>query len=459
MKRRKNNEGSWGTKTINSKKYVYFKKTYIFFDGNTEEKYFYGSNTTEVNDKRTKYEECLNQTRISKSPTPPQITFGQYMENWFYSEKPNTVQAGTFDGYETAIRVRIKNFKGYDLWNKQLSQINSNPAVGINIFKSYIDALRDHGYALKTIKEVATLISQCCAYASNPMRNDLAYNYMDYVTLPTESAVKKHKREIHFMSEREMQILYNEAKRVNSSTEGGTGPGKLAYSNNGYAIILIMNTGLRVSELCALKREDIDLKNKRIWVHRSFRIIKVRDNTSKNKTKLIEKETKTVNGRRYLPITSKAMEAITYFLNLPTNPQGYLCINKEGTPIRRERLWRSLNKMLENAGLRHYSIHELRHSFGSILLEKSDNQDRAIAAISRILGHANISITYNIYIHVLDSRLTATFEILDNDVVEKAFTGADDLENDEAENVGSLLEYKKKYEDLVKMLKAIPNIN
>ena len=459
MKRRKNNEGSWGTKTINSRIYIYFKKTYIYFDGTSEDKYFYGATSSEVNQKRVDFEKTLNQSRCSSAKVSPQVTFGQYIENWLYSEKTTTVQAGTFDGYETAIRVRIKNFKGYDLWNKQLSQINSDPTVGINIFKSYIVALIEHGYALKTIKEIATLISQCCAYATNPMRNDLAYNYMDYVTLPTESTVKTHKKEIHFMSEGEMHVLYHEAKRVNLPTEGGTGPGKLAYSNNGYAIILIMYTGLRVSELCALKREDIDLKNKRIWVHRSFRVIKVRDEKSNNKTQLIEKETKTVNGRRYLPITSRAMEAINYFLSLPANPEGYLCVSKAGTPIRRERLWRSLKRMLDNAGLPHYSVHELRHSFGSILLEKSDNQDRAIAAISRILGHANISITYNIYIHVLDSRLTTTFEILDDGIVEKAFTGTDDLDSVGYDNIESLLEYKRKYEELVKMLKSLPNIS
>lgn len=246
MKRRMNNEGSWGTKTINSINYVFFRKTYVYFDGTTEDKYFYGATSSEVNHKRQKFEKSLNQTRLSPSTASPQLTFGQYIENWLYNEKTATVQEGTFDGYETAIRVRIKNFKGYDLWNKQLSQINSDPAVGINIFKSYIDALREHGYSLKTIKEVATLISQCCAYASNPMRNDLAYNYMDYVTLPTEATVKTHKKEIHFMSEAEMHVLYNEAKRVNLPTEGGTGTGKLVYSNNGYAIILIMYTGFLI---------------------------------------------------------------------------------------------------------------------------------------------------------------------------------------------------------------------
>ena len=125
--------------------------------------------------------------------------------------------------------------------------------------------------------------------------------------------------------------------------------------------------------------------------------------------------------------------------------------------MRRERLWRSLNRMLKNAGMNHYTIHELRHSFGSLLLEKSDNQDRAIAAISRILGHANVNITYNIYIHILDARLTTTFQILDDYTVENAFSGTDiemdpnDTDTDYI-NDNDGIDYKEKYEELKKML-------
>lgn len=280
---------------------------------------------------------------------------------------------------------------------------------------------------------------------------------MEYVTLPTEENVKKHRREIHFMNEEELDKLYHECKRINIKGEGGTGPGKLTYSNNGYAIIIIMYTGLRVSEICALKWSDVDFANERIWIHRSLRMIKNRSADGGNKTILIEKETKTKNGRRFITITSRVREALEFFLQFKASEDGYVCVNKNMNPMRRERLWRSLNRMLKNAGMNHYTIHELRHSFGSLLLEKSDNQDRAIAAISRILGHANVNITYNIYIHILDARLTTTFQILDDYTVENAFSGTDiemdpnDTDTDYInDNDGN--DYKEKYEELKKML-------
>lgn len=221
-----------------------------------------------------------------------------------------------------------------------------------------------------------------------------------------------------------------------------------------------MYTGLRVSELCALKWSDVDFANARIWIHRSLRMIKNRAEDGGTKTILIEKETKTKNGRRFITITSRVREALQFFLQFKTSEDGYVCVNKNMNPMRRERLWRSLNRMLKNAGMNHYTIHELRHSFGSLLLEKSDNQDRAIAAISRILGHANVNITYNIYIHILDARLTTTFQILDDYTVENAFTGCDiETDSNEADtnisNDNDNIDYKEKYEELKQILMTL----
>ena len=155
------------------------------------------------------------------------------------------------------------------------------------------------------------------------------------------------------MNEEELDKLYHECKRINKDNEGGTGPGKLTYSNNGYAIIIIMYTGLRVGELCALKWSDVDFKNDRIWIHRSLRMIKNRSEDGGNKTVLIEKETKTKNGRRFITITSRVKEALQFFLQFKTSENDFVCVNKNLNPIRRERLWRSLNRILKNAGMSH----------------------------------------------------------------------------------------------------------
>lgn len=106
-----------------------------------------------------------------------------YITNWLYSEKADTLSPGSFDGYERAINVRIRDFEPYDLWNKQLTQIDHDAKTGIEIFKCYVEALRDSGYARKTISEITGIISQCLKYASSPLRRDLKYNYMQKLSV------------------------------------------------------------------------------------------------------------------------------------------------------------------------------------------------------------------------------------------------------------------------------------
>lgn len=469
MPKRKKGEGSWGRKTIKGTEYKYYTKQYKGF--NTP-KYFYGLTETEINEKRKKFEENIEEELALSNRSKDSLIFGQYIESWLKREKKRELSEGTYDGYERAIRVRIKNLPEYDLYNKQMKQIDDkNVDVGKQIFSDYVDALVEHGYALKTIKEVCDIISQCLDYASNPIRKDLQYNYLKLVSMPNEEKVKKKRKEPHFMTETEMEILYNEAKRVNKKGDckGGSGIGNPVYGNNAYAIIILQYTGLRIGELCALRWNDIDLEKKTMFIHHSLREVKNRKKVSKDdglpSIVYIEKETKTKNGIRTLSITNRVMDALLYFMKYKTSDNDYVCVSTNHTHMRKEGIARTLTRMTKHAGLYPYSPHELRHSFGSILLEKSDNVDRAIGAISRILGHANITITYNIYIHILDSRLTTTFQMLDYDTIEAAYN-EDDLDKDyttsehtaTTENTDGEVDYKRKYEELLESIKSIKSL-
>ena len=292
------------------------------------------------------------------------------------------------------------------------------------------------GLSVKTVKDILIVLKMVMKFG---VKNEWMTYYEWDIKYPTTSTNK----------ELEVLSVANHRKILNYIQSH--------FTFTGLGIYISLSTGLRIGEICALKWSDVDFANERIWIHRFLRMIKNRSADGGNKTILIEKETKTKNGRRFITITSRVREALEFFLQFKASEDGYVCVNKNMNPMRRERLWRSLNRMLKNAGMNHYTIHELRHSFGSLLLEKSDNQDRAIAAISRILGHANVNITYNIYIHILDARLTTTFQILDDYTVENAFSGTDiemdpnDTDTDYInDNDGN--DYKEKYEELKKML-------
>ena len=53
------------------------------------------------------------------------------------------------------------------------------------------------------------------------------------------------------------------------------------------------------------------------------------------------------------------------------------------------------------------SVHDLRHSFGSELIK----QNVDIKVISKLMGHADVTTTYNIYIHILDEQCCSAVDI------------------------------------------------
>lgn len=202
-----------------------------------------------------------------------------------------------------------------------------------------------------------------------------------------------------------MDKLYKEAK-------------KAKYASNGWAIILIMYTGLRIGELQELRWRDVDLSAKTISISRVVTRIKTDSKEYGCRYTYIIKDTpKTPAGRRSIPLSARAQEAIEYFseLNPSHTDDDLVCIASRKNPgmKNRDNLRRSLNIMLKNANcsVQKCGLHALRHSFGSRLLEEGTD----IKVVSILMGHQKVSTTYDHYIHIIRKRLAESVKIFDND--------------------------------------------
>lgn len=60
------------------------------------------------------------------------------------------------------------------------------------------------------------------------------------------------------------------------------------------------------------------------------------------------------------------------------------------------------NRILERANIEQCGLHVLRHTFASMQLRNGVD----IAVVSKLLGHASVSITYDIYIHIIEEQKT-----------------------------------------------------
>ena len=149
----------------------------------------------------------------------------------------------------------------------------------------------------------------------------------------------------------------------------------------------IYSCGLRVSELCGLRADDID------W---GERIVRVRGKGRKE---------------RLVPIGEPALAAIkNYWTTLPRPPAGtapvFLSQRKQPAPIAPYILQIRLKKHLAAAGLDpHLTPHKLRHSYATHLLEAGAD----LRSVQELLGHAHLATT-QVYTHLTTERLKRVYD-------------------------------------------------
>lgn len=167
-----------------------------------------------------------------------------------------------------------------------------------------------------------------------------------------------------------------------------------------YLYALILQTGLRISEALGLKWSDIDFENKILHVNRILYY-----NSEK---KIYEfTEPKTINSKRIIPLTQEAItilkdrKKINNKLPKMIGFQDLIFLNKYGKPINKNTLNTRLYSIAKILNMPKFSLHCLRHTFATRCIEAGMRPK----TLQKILGHKNLSITMNLYVHVSDEEL------------------------------------------------------
>ena len=95
----------------------------------------------------------------------------------------------------------------------------------------------------------------------------------------------------------------------------------------------------------------------------------------------------------------------------PWKDQGLVFPSQVGTPLSARNLQRHFKSVLELAGLpKSFRFHDLRHTCATLLLRQGVN----LKFVQELLGHADISLTLNIYSHVLPDMGDAASGAMDD---------------------------------------------
>jgi len=375
MPKRGNGEGSIYPYKNKAGKVIGYRGSYwIHTAEGPKRRYISGKKREDVRDKLAKALSDRADGLVFEVGT---MTVGEYLDRWL-GDVRDTVRKSTHEGYEYAVRPHIKPALG------RIKLKDLNPA---QIRWFYRDRL-DFGLAPATVHKQHVVLHKAlkAAVADGLIpRNAAAGLKLPRIT----------REEIDPLTEEESRRLLEAVRGERLEA----------------LYVLALNTGMRQGELLALKWEDVDLEGGRLRVRRTL--------THADKAFVLG-EPKTKNSRRTIRLTKGTISALQAHLSRQLEEiekmgslyqlGGQIFATEAGTIINPSNLRnRSFKPLLAKGALPQIRFHDLRHTCATLLLSKDVN----VKVVSEMLGHASISITLDIYSHLLPDMQEKAVEALE----------------------------------------------
>lgn len=162
----------------------------------------------------------------------------------------------------------------------------------------------------------------------------------------------------------------------------------------------ILQTGLRTGELVGLKWEDVDFEKKTVKIQRSMEY-----RHSVGEWRIGEPKSK--SGYRTIPLTDESIRILIAQKEkngcikvIQKEWSDFIFLSRKGEPVKNSAYDTALFKICEKAGINKFSMHVLRHTFATRCIEGG----MMPKTLQKILGHSNIGITMNLYVHITEDE-------------------------------------------------------
>ena len=341
---------------------------YRWTDANKKRQTIYARSLNELREKEL---EVLRIEKISQlSWEDAKMTVGSLVEKYKNLKTVKTTTAKKYEYFNTVLEK-------INILNVPIRDIHTSDA------KQYMLMMSDLGYGYGTIQNIKSFLSPAFQMAVEDdylLKNPFIFRLCNIIDDDRKTRVA--------ISEEQEKSYLDFIKNH--------GWFKHCYAD----IVILLNTGLRISELYGLTFKDIDIKNRRINVNKQLHKID---------GEYVIMSPKTKAGNRILAMNDEVKNA---FISKYTDPRprieriidghsGFVFINKDGNPKTRKNLQMSMitirNKAKElGAGdFSNISPHVLRHTFCSRMIEKGID----VKTLQLIMGHSDIGTTLNVYTH------------------------------------------------------------
>jgi integrase len=294
-------------------------------------------------------------------------TVGEYFARWLSNSVRDTVRQRTYERYESIVRVHLVPAIG----SVKLKTLTPDHVRGL-----YREKL-DSGLAARTVLHIHRVLSKALKQA------------VDDGLIPRNAAAsvkspQPRGEEIRPLNREQVRVFFEAAREDRLEA----------------LYVLAVTAGLRRGELQGLKWEDVDLSG-------TTGTLQVRRTLSEPRGGYIFEAPKSGKGRN-IRLTRKATSALREHrkrqleerMRLGTlwRDHGLIFPSGAGTPLSGGNLNRAFKALLKHAGLPPMiRFHDLRHTCATLLLRQGVNPK----FVQELLGHGDVSLTLNVYSHVL----------------------------------------------------------
>jgi len=306
------------------------------------------------------------------------VSLSKFLDEWLVVAR-TSVRPNTFQQYSQVVHQHINPFLG-EIVLKDL-----RPDHVQSLYTSKLG----NGVSPNTTRMIHAVIHRALNHA---LKLGLVYrNVADSVTRP--KVVRKEMKTLNDYQVRQL-IQVAESEQM------------------GLLLWVAVVTGLRQGELLGLKWSDLDWTSRRIQVQRQVQ--------RRKGDGLVFCEPKSASGRRVIVLGKSTIGKLREHKNsqlkerilLGEKWQDYDLIfpSPIGTPLDPSNILKAYKNCLKRAGLPNLRFHDLRHSAATLMLQQGVNPK----IVSEHLGHSDISLTLNTYIHVLPPMQEEAAEKMDD---------------------------------------------
>ncbi len=326
-------------------------KSGVKADGTVKYVSIYGKTYAEV-----KAELSEKRVKTAVSAVPKNLTLNNLFPMWFADIRLK-VKESTYMNYQMKYDKHISPSLGRILYDK----------LTVENLNAFIQSKLSSGLSAKYTADIAGVIKSVCRFAKK------RYGYENKSELMSIPKGKAKEKEL---------LDKTEQTQLNNYLIANPTP-----SNVG--ILLSAATGIRIGELCALKWENIDLKEKILTVRTTVQRIK--NIEGKTATKLVVTSPKSSSSVREIPLPEFIVPLLS---KLKANNNYYLLSGTKSIVEPRVMQYR-FKRILSDLNLPYVSFHSLRHGFATNCIVLGVD----VKTLSEILGHSSVEITLNRYVH------------------------------------------------------------